>query len=82
MAKNRIKFKSAGFRRILVGGGTMRAVTSAAYRIRSQVPNAVVRAKIGGYGGGRAIAYVATQPRSAKDAEQQREALEAAIHGA
>ena len=82
MAKTQIKFKSAGFRKILVGDGTMRAVTSAAYRIKSHVPDAVVRAKIGGYGGGRAIAYVATRPKDANEAESQREALEAAIHGA
>ena len=82
MATNRIKFKSAGFRRILVGGGTMRAATSAAYRMKARVPGTTVRAKIGGYGGGRAIAYVVTQPKDARDAEQQREALEAAAHGA
>lgn len=82
MAKNRIKFKSRGFRQILVGGGTKLAVASAAFRIKARVPDATVRAKIGGYGGGRAIAYVVTQPKTAEDAERQREALEAAAHGA
>ena len=82
MARNLIKFKSSGFRQILVGGGTMRAVADQAYRMKSRVPGAVVRKRIGGYGGGRAIAYVVTQPKNAEESERQREALEAAAHGA
>ena len=82
MATNKIKFNSRAFRQILVGGGTMRAVTDAAYRMRSHARGAVVRSRIGGYGGGRAIAYVVTQPKTPEEAEQQREALEAAAHGA
>lgn len=82
MARNLIKFKSSGFRQILVGGGTMRAVADQAYRMKSRVPGAVVRTRIGNYGGGRAIAYVVTQPKNAEESEQQREALEAAAHGA
>lgn len=79
---NRIKFKSRGFRQILVGGGTLKAVSGAAYSIRSKVPGAAVRTKVGGYGGGRVIAFVVTKPKTAEEAESQREALEAAVHGA
>lgn len=82
MARNKIKFNSRAFRRILVGGGTIRAVANQAYRMKSRVPGAVVRKRIGKYGGGRAIAYVVTQPKTPEQAEQQREALEAAVHGA
>lgn len=79
---NRIKFNSRAFARILTGGGTMRAVTGAAYRMRAHAGGTVVRSRIGNYGGGRAIAYVVTQPKSPEQAEAQREALEAAAHGA
>lgn len=82
MAQNRIRFNSAAFARILKGSGTMRAVSDAAYRIRSGVDGAIVRTRIGNYGGGRAIAYVVTQPKTPEDAASQREALEAAAHGA
>lgn len=82
MARNKIKFNSRAFRRILVGGGTMKAVAGAAYRMRSRANGSVVRTRIGNYGGGRAIAYVVTQPKTPEQAEQQREALEAAVHGA
>ena len=81
MAKNTIKFNSSAFRRILTGGGTMRAVTNAAYRMSSRAGGTVVRSRIGGYGGGRAIAYVVTQPKTPEQAEAQREALESAAHG-
>jgi len=80
--KNRIKFKSRGFRQILVGGGTLKAVSGAGYRIHSHAPGTSVRTFIGGYGGGRVIAFVVTQPKTAEEAESQREALEAAVHGA
>lgn len=81
MAGNTIKFNSRAFRRILTGGGTMRAVSDAAYRMASRATGTVVRTRIGGYGGGRAIAYVVTQPKTPEDAERQREALESAAHG-
>ncbi len=82
MASNKIKFNSRGFRQILTSGGTMRAVTGAAYRMRAQASGTVVRTRIGNYGGGRAIAYVVTQPKTPEQSESQREALEAAAHGA
>ena len=82
MATNKIRFNSRAFDRILKGSGTMRVVSDAAYRMRSRVPGAVVRTRIGNYGGGRAIAYVVTQPKTPEQSESQREALEAAAHGA
>ena len=78
----KIKFLSSGFRRILTDAGTRRAVNDAAYRMSSRVTGARVRTTIGGYGGGRHIAYVVTNPKTAADAERQREALESAVHGA
>lgn len=82
MARNTIRFNSKAFARILKGGGTMRVVSDAAYRMRSHAPGTVVRTRIGGYGGGRAIAYVVTMPKTPEQAVSQREALEAAAHGA
>lgn len=78
----KIKFVSSGFRRILTGAGTRRAVSDAAYRMASRVAGARVRTTIGGYGGGRHIAYVVTNPKTAIESERQREALESAVHGA
>ena len=80
--KNLIKFRSRGFRQILVGGGTLKAVSGAAYRMHAHAPGTSVRTMIGGYGGGRVIAFVATNAKTDVEAETQREALEAAVHGA
>ena len=44
--------------------------------------DAKVRQMVGGYGGGRQVAFVVTKPKTAKESEQQREALESAVHGA
>lgn len=79
---NKIKFISSGFRRILTGAGTRRAVNDAAHRMSSGVPGSKVRQMVGGYGGGRQVAFVMTNPKTAKESEQQREALESAVHGA
>lgn len=81
MASGKIKFNSRAFARILKGGGTMKAVSDAAYRMRGRAAGSVVRTRIGSYGGGRAIAYVVTRPKTPEQAEAQREALEAAAHG-
>lgn len=78
----RIRFNSSGFRRILMGAGTRMVVNAEAYRISSRVPHSVVRSMVGGYGGGRQVAFVVTKPKTAKESEQQREALESAVHGA
>ena len=79
---NKIKFNSRGFRSILMGPGTRSAVNAAAYRMRSHAGKGiVVRSMVGGYGGGRAIAFVTTQAKTAEDAERQRESLESAAHG-
>lgn len=80
MARNRIKFKSSGFRAILVGGGTRSAVMGAGEGIAGSAPGTEVRAIQGGYGGGRIIAFVATRGRTEKQANAQREALVAAVH--
>lgn len=81
MARNRIKFFSKGFRAILVGSGTRSAVVSAGEEIASGAPGTKVRAMQGGYGGGRVVAFVATRGRTARQANAQREALEASVHG-
>lgn len=82
MARNQIKFRSAGFRRILMGGGVASFVTSEAYRIKSRAgKGTVVRTVRGDYGGGRTVAFVRTNARTPVEAEQQRERLEAAAHG-
>lgn len=78
---NRIKFNSHAFTRILTGNGTKKAVDDAAYRMRAHAPGTVVRSRVGGYGGGRAIAYVVTQPKTPEQAATQRESLESAVHG-
>lgn len=81
MARNRIKFDSAGFGIILRGAGTRGAVHSVASRIQASVPESTVRVMQGGYGGGRVVGFVTTNPASAEDAVLQREALESAVLG-
>lgn len=81
MAANKIKFNSAGFRAILMGSGTRTAVVVAASSVSSRAPGTKVRPTMGGFGGGRHIAFVATSAKTARDAERQREALESAVHG-
>lgn len=81
MARNKIKFNSTGFKAILMGSGTRTAVVSAASALSSRAPGTKLRPTIGGYGGGRHIAYVATSAKTPEDAERQREALESAVHG-
>lgn len=79
---NKIKFNSRGFKQILLGSGTSSAVNAAAYRMRSRAGKGiVVRSMVGGYGGGRAVAFVTTQAKTPEDAEHQRESLESAAHG-
>ena len=77
-----IKFRSAGFRQILTSPGTRRAVNDQAYRISSRAKGTHVNSLIGSWGGGRAIAFVQTAAKSQVQAEEQREALESAVHGA
>lgn len=81
MARNKIKFNSAGFKAILMGSGTRTAVVSAASALSSRAHGTKLRPTIGGYGGGRHIAYVVTSAKTPEDAERQREALESAVHG-
>lgn len=81
MASNKIKFDSKAFRAILVGGGTQSAVASAAQSISASAGGLHISTRIGGYGGGRAIAYVQTTAKTAAKANAQREALESAVGG-
>lgn len=74
-----IKFNSAGFRAILTGGGTKSAVQSAAAQIAARGDGLEVKTRVGGYGGGRQIAFVRTTARTLAEAEAQREALESAL---
>lgn len=76
-----IQFDTNGFRAILCGGGTKGAVYSAAGKLASGVPGAKARAIIGGYGGGRWVGFVTTNPDTPEAAVVQRELLEAALHG-
>lgn len=58
-AKNKIEFRSAGFRAILTGSGTRRVVEAAAMTIQQKAgPGFRYAMKLGSYGGGRWIAYV------------------------
>ena len=80
MASNKIKFIDAGFHAILNSGGTSRAVNDAAYRIASKAGHGTrVRQMMGGFGGGRPIAVVATHAKTPEEAEAAREALESAV---
>ena len=79
---NRIKFNSAAFRAILTGGGVRGLVSETARSISGRAPGTRAQTIIGGFGGGRAVGFVSTQARSATELNQQREALEAASHGA
>lgn len=79
MAQNLIKFNSRAFHQILNSGGTARAVSAAAYRIKAGAPGTVVRTRHGGFGGGRPIAYVVTQAKTPEEAEEARESLESAV---
>lgn len=80
--KTQIKFNSAGFRAILMSGGTRAAVSEAASRIASSAGfGPKVRVAAGGYGGGRIVGFVATQAKTPEEAEDQRRALEAAAVG-
>ena len=78
----RIKFNSAVFRSILVGEGTRACVESVTSGVASGVPGARTDIIIGGFGGGRAVGFVSTTARSARQLDEQREALMAAAHGA
>lgn len=78
MAQNKIKFIDAGFHAIL--GRSGRAVNDAAYRIASKAGHGTrVRQMMGGFGGGRPIAVVATHAKTPEEAETAREALESAV---
>ena len=81
MARSKIKFNSTGFKAILMGPGTRIAVMIAASDLSSRAPGTKLRPTIGGFGGGRHIAYVSTSAKTPEDAERQREALESAVHG-
>lgn len=76
----RIKFRSEGFRAILTGQGVRGAVVKAAQGIAAQVPGATVRVIQGGYGGGRVVAFVRTNPTTPEEGAKQLAALESAIH--
>lgn len=76
-----IKFKDAGFRAILNSAGTAGMVHDAAYRIASRAGGLRVKERKGSFGGGRPIAYVVTTAKNPIEAEKQRRALEAAVHG-
>ena len=79
MARNKIKFISAGFHAVLNTGGTRRAVNDAAYRIAAKAGNGVrVHQMQGDFGGGRPIAVVATHAKTPEEADAAREALESA----
>lgn len=79
MAKTYIKFNSAGFRSILVGGGVRSMVSETAQRMASSAGfDPRTHTIIGSYGGGRAVAFVATKAKTPKDAEKQRRQLESA----
>jgi len=79
---SRIKFNSAAFRSILVGGGTQACVEGVVSGVAAGVPNARTSTIIGGFGGGRVVGFVSTNARNARELNEQREALEAAAHGA
>lgn len=80
--KTYIKFNSAGFRAILMSGGTRAAVNDAASRMVSAAAfGPKVRIVAGGYGGGRMVGFVATKAKTPKEAEEQRKALESAVVG-
>lgn len=82
MATNKIKFNSKGFRQILVGPGVSAVVASQAFRIANRAGKGVVARTItGNYGGGRTVGFAQTTAKTPEDAERQREALEAAVHG-
>lgn len=74
-----IKFNSAGFRAILLGGGTKSAVQSAAQQVAARGHGLEVRSRAGSYGGGRQIAFVRTTATTPAEAEIQRETLESII---
>ncbi len=76
----RIKFRSEGFRAILTGQGMRGAVVKTAQGIADRVPGASVRVIQGGYGGGRVVAFVKTNPKTPEEGAEQLAALEAAIH--
>lgn len=57
--KTVIKFNDAAFRKVLTSAGCRRAVEAAAASVRSKAGTGFSYSlKIGGYGGGRWIAYV------------------------
>lgn len=59
MPKNKIIFKSDGFRTILTGNGTRRAVEAAAMTVKQRAGAGFrYSLRIGGFGGGRWIAFV------------------------
>lgn len=79
---NTIKFNSSAFRTILTGAGTRAAVNGAAGRIHAAAGfGPRVSTIIGGYGGGRVVAFVTTKARTPEEAEKQRERLESAVMG-
>lgn len=79
----KIKFNSRGFHQLINTAGVRRAVHDAAYRIKQTAGDGTrVKEIRGGYGGGRPVAFVVTQPKTPEEAEAQRDALERAAHGA
>jgi len=83
------KWKSKGFREILMSGGTQAAVLSAAGEILAKAnANAPANSRTfasktwkGGYGGGRWIASVQTTDTASAKAEAENKALSKAVGG-
>lgn len=89
MSKMKIKFKSSGFREILLSSGVNSSVTAAANGIQARA-NANAPAgsegfgcKVwkGGYGGGRWVASVTSLDKKAAAAESENKVLSKAVSG-
>lgn len=79
--KTYIKFRSQGFHQVINTAGTARAVHDAAHSIAARAGGLRVREMHGGYGGGRPVAFVVTSGKTAREAAEQRRALQAATIG-
>lgn len=82
MPRAKIKFNSRAFRQILVGPGVASVVNREAHRMASRAGEGITaHGIVGGFGGGRAVAFATTTAKTPEQAADQRERLESAAHG-
>lgn len=87
MSEMRIEFNSAGFREILLSDGVKTLVEETANGIRDRANSNnsrggegfESRSMVGGYGGGRWIAFVSTTDKDSMIAEAEDKALSRAV---